>query len=243
MIKSIINEEIEDVPSKTYSINKTNKDDRNSTSTRMNKRKNPEIINESNSSKVKKQKISAIRRDSSDSLQLSQDIWRYDPVDIIWQQERANVLRLDQYSDTYVSFKEPRDVSVNTRFTRTHTTKGDGNCFFRAVSMYLTGRDTAHGRLRTMVIDHMKRNSDRFMEITRKNKTDFNNYLKQKYKTSCGDTSNWADENIILATSSLLKTPIVCYAPQTIGKTRRCVWYEVKGVDIVDDFTVYCLKL
>ena len=67
MIKSIINQEIEDVPSKTYSINRTNKDNEKSSS-RINKRKITEIINEPNSSRVRKQKISAGGHDSSDSL-------------------------------------------------------------------------------------------------------------------------------------------------------------------------------
>ena len=70
----------------------------------------------------------------------------------------------------------------------------------------------------------------------------FENYLNQMDKTISrlrNDTSHWADVNIVIATSSLLNTPIVCYSPHTIGNVRRRrVWYEVIGVNMVGP-TVY----
>ena len=66
---------------------------------------------------------------------------------------------------------------MNAKFTRTHTTKGDGNCFFRAISMYLTGEDKSHGLLRSMLIDYLLNNIDVFRRFTNKTEKIFFDYI------------------------------------------------------------------
>ena len=56
--------------------------------------------------------------------------WYYNPVDVEWQQSRADSLGLTILNNKYVTFKEPRDVSSHAQPTHTHRTLGDGNCFF-----------------------------------------------------------------------------------------------------------------
>ena len=174
--------------------------------------------------------------DSHHSAPSSPITWYYNPVDINWQQERSNSLGLQvcDSDNTYVTFKESRYILRTAPFTRTHYTRGDGNCFFRAISMYLTGNDDSHIQLRTMITDHMVRNKDKFLVLTKMvgRPKDFDNYIHLKKSSFRRRKSNWANENIIMATSSLLKTPIVCYAPE--DGIDRNVWCTIDGVTFLD---------
>ena len=189
MIKSVIDEEIENVPSKGYDhINKYKKDNSNLASSNK-KRKMPETKkgydhrkkfkkdNRNLVSSSNKQKNSEIRNEPAfpkkkremterglDVLQSASpstvSTWFYDPVDINWQRERATKLGLHVISSTCVTNKVCRRVLMNKKFAKSHYTRGDGNCFFRAISMYLTGKDDSHVILKDMLIKHMGRNMD-----------------------------------------------------------------------------------
>ena len=238
MIKGVIDKVIKDASSKKYCLNKNNTDNMKSISVSGEKQTKRKIENEPNSSKLKKHKIDDSHHDSIDAVPQSIETWRYDPVDINWQQDRANKLGLNIHTSTYVTFKEPRHVSVTARLNRTYKTMADGNCFFRAVSKYLTGNEDDHTQLRTMVVDHVKNNLKSYLEISEKSHCDFDGYLKNMKKTHCKNQSHWADTDIIIATSSFLKTPITCYSPQDINGIITNVWYTVDGVDMVGE-TIY----
>ena len=111
----------------------------------------------------------------------------------------------------------------------------DGNCFFRAVSKYLTGNEDDHTQLRTMVVDHVHNNFRSYLKVSEKTRSDFHGYLTNMKKTHCENQSHWADTDIIIATSSFLKTPITCYSPQNINDIRTNVWYTVDGFDMVGE--------
>ena len=127
-------------------------------------------------------------------------------------------------------------------------TTGDGNCFFRAVSMYLTGIEDSHEYLRRMVIEHVRYNMDQFLNFSGMPQDEFEIYLQNKTKTRAtrnSGESHWADDFIIHATSSFLKTQIVIWTPRRVG--RQCAWYTCDGsivgetaynnIDIFFDYT------
>jgi len=73
--------------------------------------------------------------------------------------------------------------------------RGDGNCFFRFLSLNITGTETNHQVLRKAVVDYMKEHNEDFQKITCKNpkcgKTGFGPVIS-KYRlllTSCKPTS------------------------------------------------------
>ena len=214
MIKSVIDEEIKNVPCKGYDhIKKSKKDNNKNLGSSSKKRKIPDTSKgyehmkkfkkDSNNqvSSNNKRKISEIRNELALSkkkrkmpergLDLlpstspsTESTWVYDPVDVNWQIERANSLGLIIDSTKYVTNRTSRRVSENEKFTRTHKTKGDGNCFFRAISMYLTGTDISHEILRSRLIEHLILNMEQFLRFTGKTATEFLAYIDIMKRTT-----------------------------------------------------------
>lgn len=89
---------------------------------------------------------------------------------------------------------------------RIHKTKGDGNCYFRAISYILTGSEHGHSLLREKVIHHMNTN------LTR----ELHDYLDQHvndYVNTSGISRDgvWATDAEIMATANLLSCDIIIH--------------------------------
>lgn len=89
---------------------------------------------------------------------------------------------------------------------RTYKTKGDGNCYFRAISYILTGTEDNHILLRDKVVQHMNTG------ITKQLK-DYLNQDVEEYINISGISRDgvWATDAEILATANLLGWDIVVY--------------------------------
>ena len=185
----------------------------------------------------KKLKMSMRDHDSPHSANPSPITWNYNPVDIEWQRERANSLRIEICNSSYVNFKEPRTVLRSDPPNYCYRTIGDGNCFFRALSLYLTGDENSHIPLRDMVTDHMVRNINLFLVFKNmvNQQDDFLRYIERKRRTHGRGTTYWADADIIIATSSLLKTPIVTYSPHIDDGDNRHLWCTVEGHTLIGE--------
>ena len=155
IVKNIINEEIKNVSSTEYK-NKYPNDQVNISTSQKQKRKK-DIRNELSMPK-KKLKMTMSDHDSLHLANPSPITWNYNPVDIEWQRERAKSLGIKISNSSYVNFKEPRTVLRSDPPNYYYPTIGDGNCFFRALSLYLTGDEESHIPLRNMITDHMVRN-------------------------------------------------------------------------------------
>lgn len=63
---------------------------------------------------------------------------------------------------------------------------GDGNCFFRAVTFYLSGSDNAHERMRLEMCKYLMRNQTLFQKLLRSNQS------LQSYVKTMGTLGSWA---------------------------------------------------
>ena len=129
MIKTVIDQEIKNVSSKEYkTLSETNKDNK-ILSSQKKRHKKPDTTNEQ-ILPMKRLKVTTRFQDSPQLAPSTPNTWYYNPVDVDWQQDRADSLGLSIHNDFYVTFKEPRDVSSHAQPNHTHRTLGDGNCFF-----------------------------------------------------------------------------------------------------------------
>ena len=85
----------------------------------------------------------------------------------------------------------------------------DGNCFFRAISFCLTGKQIHHHTIRLAVCNHLLQNELTFRPFLRCNENTVEKHILEKNMFSDG---TWASEMEILALSHLLKTDIHTYS-------------------------------
>lgn len=102
-----------------------------------------------------------------------------------------------------VYYGRTKDLGQPRRF---YKTKGDGNCYFRAICYILTGSEKDHSLLREKVIHHMRTSLS--TELRNYLNHNVNNYLD----TSCmSQDSVWATDAEIMATANLLSCDIVVH--------------------------------
>ena len=217
-----------------YKIKNTN--DQVNISTPQKQKRKKDIRNELSMPK-KRLKMTMSDHDSPNSANPSPITWNYNPVDIEWQRERAKSLGIKICNSSYVNFKEPRTVLRSDPPNYYYSTIGDGNCFFRALSLYLTGDEESHITLRNMVADHMVRNINQLLVFKNmvNQQDEYLKYIESKRRTCGRGTTYWADADIIIATSSLLKTPIVTYSPHIDDGDNRHLWCTVEGHRLIGD--------
>ncbi|XP_071092712.1 uncharacterized protein [Haliotis cracherodii] len=126
--------------------------------------------------------------------------YSFQPMTIQRRRELSQQLHLPSFKSVYFGREKEYEAPK-----RQHKTKGDGNCFFRAISYFLTDHETSHLRLRDAVVQHMSEKGEKL-----------DNYLQQnvtKYLNSSRMAENgvWATDAEIMATASLLQTDIVVY--------------------------------
>jgi len=102
-----------------------------------------------------------------------------------------------------VSFGRNSLQSVPRRY---HRTKGDGNCFFRAISYILAGNEELHTVFRDAVVKHMRVLSNKMENYLQKN---ISRYLNDSGMCMDGVLATDAE---ILGAASLLGTDIVVYS-------------------------------
>eukprot|EP01084_Bolivina_argentea_P161351 280903_1 len=85
--------------------------------------------------------------------------------------------------------------------------EGDGNCFFRAVSVHLYGDADFHLDLRNKCMEFMLKDRDHFQNYVAE---DFTRYIQRKRQDGC-----YANNPEIQASSELFNRPIEVYIPET----------------------------
>lgn len=86
--------------------------------------------------------------------------------------------------------------------------KGDGNCFFRAVSKAVCGTDYYHGKIRNVTVKQLESNNAKYRSILRSGYSSVSEYIS-KSKMICPDI--WATEVEIQAAADCLGVSIYTY--------------------------------
>ncbi|XP_078320119.1 uncharacterized protein LOC111115941 [Crassostrea virginica] len=87
--------------------------------------------------------------------------------------------------------------------------RGDGNCFFRAISYSLTNSEGFHNVVRNAVCNHLRQNKDLFQPFLRNGIQSVDIHL---LSTCMSDNGTWATEVEIFAVAHLLKVDIYTYS-------------------------------
>ena len=170
-------------------------------------------------------------------------LFTYFRVNNQWREERAAQLGFDTRQLPLIREDQALiDVDRTSRPDPNKTIRvdGDGNCFFRSISWYITGDEGNHERVRALMMTHVENNPDIFRAFAFGNTGDSLARLtawcadkaltqarpdRQRFSNDDGFPSHWADTNCVAVVASLLKTPIFSFAP-TRG-TRAFKWVDV----------------
>lgn len=90
---------------------------------------------------------------------------------------------------------------------RVHVTKGDGNCYFRAISFMITGSEDSHNILRDKVVQHMEH--DIAVKLQNYLQQNVSDYIAQSQVSRQGV---WATDAEIMATASLIGCDVIVYS-------------------------------
>ena len=114
-----------------------------------------------------------------------------------------------------------------------YSTKGDGNCFFRAVSYIITGSECQHKAVRDLVVQHMQ-TSDHL-------ETYFNQHMGEYLSSSnMSQYGVWATDTELLGCASLLNCDIIVYAQSASSGFK---WLRYPASLSLDDPSPNCLLL
>lgn len=140
----------------------------------------------------------------------------FSPVDGVWQGRTAqhhnlNVVKYLKYGSESVFFQtSPPSLTVSVA--------GDGNCFFRAMSVIVTGSETSHMALREAVLKHVSKHPECYRSFL-SSRGGMRSYL-----TDMRQSGEWATDREILATATMLKVVIEVYS-------KKYGWQSFKPLD------------
>lgn len=123
----------------------------------------------------------------------------------------------------YISIDNSNDIQCcRTNINKPRLEKairGDGNCFFRAISFSLTNSEDFHNIIRNAVCAHMIKNKDLFKPFLRDGLYSVDNYLSSSQMLQEG---TWATEVEIFATAHFLNVDIYTYSREFWLKFSVC---------------------
>lgn len=144
------------------------------------------------------------------------------PVDLTWQNKTCAVFGLDLKSPASVVV-ERKPLTKWKKSAKDVKVEGDGNCLFRALSHWITGREENHLAVRKKIVEFMKDHLEEIAgieELTAKQMAEKLNAM--------GMEGTWGTHMEILATATLLRTPIFIFSPY--GKTKELSWNKFKSL-------------
>ena len=132
----------------------------------------------------------------------------YWPVCSEWQKIKCQHLGLDYVKGNHSHISEPQNISRLHNPQARGRIVGDGNCFFRALAVLITGSQEDHVELRALITTYLSHNADQFSSYLKEHES-----IIQYLKISKMDTLTvWATEIEIFAAAQMLQTSIYVYA-------------------------------
>ena len=132
---------------------------------------------------------------------------------------------------------------------------GDGNCFYRALSLSLHGHEDEHTELRRLIADHLTRNYNSIFNVSN-NFTHADNNSIEQHIQRMRLNGVWAGEEAILAAADFLQRELhvfkyvtsavaspTVYTPASgscLGSPLRIAFLEPGHFHAVFDDTNYC---
>ncbi len=114
-----------------------------------------------------------------------------------------------------------------------HKIKGDGNCFFRAISYAISGTEVNHVQLRTDVGNHMLNSCSKFQGFLRDGFDSVQDYIMRQ---RIFDVGTWATEVEIMAMAHMLQIYIYTY-DDVYKKWYRFSAESIDGSENIDEMT------
>ena len=114
---------------------------------------------------------------------------------------------------------------------------GDGNCYFRCLSLWLFGSELYHKQLRFHVIKYIYDHKDDFLNLLHPNIT-MDEYVTQKYRTDC-DSVTYATHVEIVAAAWILNQSVFVYSMYGIN----LAWQEFKPINAVHNLSSSYMKI
>ena len=132
-----------------------------------------------------------------------------------WQREKARQLRVDFVND--LRYGQTKYYSNTSGPTRTFSVEADGNCFFRALSVVITGNEISHMRIREEITRHVQNHSDIYRTFLQ-SRGGMDTYVRSMRRAR-----EWATDTEIFAAATFLNTIIeVC----SVLRTRNGTEYQ-----------------
>ena len=128
----------------------------------------------------------------------------------MWQEDRCAYLGLTLVRGNHSHWTQPSIIAVSHHPLATARIAADGNCFFRSVSLAVTGSQEFHDELRLLITTYMLHKSTNPMLSSLGSPDDsMESYMKRSRMQTLG---TWATELEVIAAASLLNTSIYIYA-------------------------------
>ena len=122
-----------------------------------------------------------------------------------WQKEMCASLGLTLIRGNHLHVQHPVMYNVSHHPASTTRIAADGNCFFRSMSLVVTGSQDFHHEMRLLITTHMIHASKNLISSDES----VEQYMKRTRMQSLGV---WASEVEIIAAASLLNSTIYVYA-------------------------------
>jgi len=127
----------------------------------------------------------------------------FSPPNTGWQDSTAKYLKL--HVKDYLKYGRPKQYNCHSAPKATHDIRADGNCFFRALSVLITGVEDNHMTIREEITRHVERHADIYRTFLQ-SRGGMDTYVRSMRRPR-----EWATDTEIFAAATFLKTIIeVC---------------------------------
>lgn len=151
---------------------------------------------------------------------------RFYPVPKKWQDEKAKLLGVKVVK--YFMYGREKVFYDKSPPKETIPVRGDGNCFFRAISAIITGAEDEHLSVRESITKHISDHPDMYRTFLM-SRGGMNEYL-----TSMRRPREWATDVELLATATMLKSVVEVYFPCRFKGILEYRWQTFKPLDSPD---------
>ncbi|XP_060082860.1 uncharacterized protein LOC132562148 [Ylistrum balloti] len=148
------------------------------------------------------------------------------PVSKRWQHEKAEMFKLRV--KTYFEYGPRKTFYDKSPPNQTIPVRADGNCFFRAISVIITGSESEHLRVRELITKHVSDHPDMYRTFL------MSRGGMSEYLTNMRRPKEWATDVEILATATMLKSVVEVFFPCRINSITEYRWQTFKPLDNPD---------